>query len=141
MRVTLVVKNLVFAALMASPLALSIGSVWSALIAASGTREPATAWVLIALASMTMAINLHLSYLRPAMYAKLHGKSMEGYKHASGIPLIGSILAAIAVLVAWGKLLVAVASLVILFADTGSFVWLFAALARDRSFWSKSKNA
>ncbi|MDR2334859.1 MAG: hypothetical protein LBE61_15420 [Burkholderiaceae bacterium] len=141
MRFTLVVKNLVFAALMASPLALSIGSVWSALISASGTRELATAWVLIALAAMTMAINLHLSYLRPALYSMLHGKSMEGYKHASGIPLIGSILAAIAVLVAWGKLLVAVASLVILFADTGSVVWLFAALARDRSFWSESKNA
>jgi cobalamin synthase len=141
MRVTLVVKNFAFAGLMASPLMLSIGSAWSALIAPSDTREPATAWVLIALASMAMAINLHTSYLRPALYAKLHDKSMEGYKHASGIPLVGSILAAIAVLVAWGKLSVAAASLVILFADTGSVVWLFAALARDSSFWSETKSA
>lgn len=141
MRVPLVVKNLAFAGSMASPLVFSIGSAWNALIAPSGTREPATAWVLIALASMAMAINLHTSYLRPALYAKRHDKSMEGYKHASGIPLVGSILAAIAVLVAWGKLSVAAASLVILFADTGSVVWLFAALARDRSFWSESKSA
>ncbi|WP_143226055.1 hypothetical protein [Acidovorax sp. 56] len=138
MRVTLVVKNFAFSAFIASPLALSIGSVCSALIAPNDIREPATAWVLIALASMAMAMNLHLSFLRPALYAMLHGKSMKGYKHASGIPLVGSILVSIAVLVAWGKLSVAATSLLILFADTGSVVWLFAALARDRSFWSES---
>jgi hypothetical protein len=138
MRVKLVVKNFAVASLIASPLALSIGSACFALIAPNDTRVPATAWILIALASMAMAINLHLSFLRPALYARLHGKSMNGYKHASGIPLVGSILVAIAVLVAWGKLSVAATSLLILFADTGSVVWLFAALARDRSFWSES---
>lgn len=138
MRVSLVIRNSAIAVFIASPVALSLGSVYSALLAPNDIREPATAWVLIALASMATAINLHLSFLRPALYAMLHGKSMKGYKHASGIPLVGSILVSIAVLVAWGKLSVAATSLLILFADTGSVVWLFAALARDRSFWSES---
>lgn len=141
MRVTLVAKNLAIAAFIASPVALSLGSVCFAWIAPNNIREPATAWVLIALASMAMAMNLHLSFLRPALYAMRHGKSMNGYKHASGIPLVGSILVAIAVLVAWGNLSVAATSLLILVADTGSVVWLFAALVRDRSFWREPSGA
>ena len=135
MRATLIVKNLAVVALIASPVVLTIGSASSALIATNDTREPAAAWILIALASTVAAINLYLSFLRPAWYAKCHGNALEGYKHISGIPLIGSILTAIAVTAAWGKLLVAVASLLLLLVDTGSVVWLLAAIGRDRSFW------
>jgi hypothetical protein len=82
-------------------------------------------------------MNAHLSYVRPALYARRHGNSLEGYRFVSGIPLVGSVFAAIGVLAAWGELLVAAAGMLLLLIDTGGVLYLLVTLTRDRSLWRR----
>jgi hypothetical protein len=133
-----IVSNVTVVAFLALPLVLVFLSGWSGFFGAASVESNVTCWVLIVLASVVAAVSLYLSFLRPFLYAKRHGNATEGYRHVSGIPIVGSIFAALAVLVAWGQMSVAAAGLTVLLVDTGGVVWLLSALSHDRSFWERA---
>ena len=132
MRAKSIVSSLTVVAFLVLPLVLVCLSGWSAFFGSASVQSYVACWVLIALASVVAVLNLYLSFLRPVLYAKRHANSSKGYRHASGIPMVGSIFTALAVLAAWGQMQVAAAGLALLLADTGSVVWLLAVLSRDR---------
>lgn len=138
MRAKIAFRNFAVIALLVLPLVLVLLSGWSAFFGSSSPCSYVVCWVLIALASIVAVLNLYLSLLRPFLYAKRHGNSLEGYRKISGISVVGSILAALAVLAAWGQMSVAAVGLALLLADTGGVVWLLAILSRDRSFWERA---
>lgn len=128
--------NVALVAVFVSPLALALISGCAAIASVEGTKLGLLCWIFLALASAVALLNLYLAFLRPVLYAKRHAGSSDGYKHASGIPVIGSILTAAAILAGWGQMPVAVASLFLLLADVGGTVWFLAIMSRDSSFWT-----
>ncbi len=138
MHAKIIVGNLIAVALLVLPLVLVFLSGWSAFSGPTDVKFYVACWVLIALATIVATLNLYLAFLRPFIYGKRHGNSSEGYRHVSGVPLVGSICAALAVLTAWGQMSVAAAGLALLLVDTGGVVWLLLALSRDRSFWERA---
>ena len=137
---TVIFRNLAFIGILALPVGITIFSGFSAFAEMSATRSPTLSWLLVALALAVVALNLFTSLVRPALYARRNSGSLHGYRNVSGVPIVGSILAAFAVLFAWGHIFVASACLLILLADTGGVVWLLVALSRDASFWSGRRN-
>jgi len=135
-----IVRSVAVVVLVSSPIALTILSAWSS-AGLQNERPHVMCWVFIALGAAVSLVNAHLSFVRPMLYARRHGRSLVGYRFVSGVPLIGSILAALAVLAAWGHLLVAVLSLLLLLTDTGGVVSLLVALSRGRSFWRSKRVA
>jgi hypothetical protein len=60
---------------------------------------------------------------------------MAGYRHTSGLPLVGTGLVVIGGLVGLGDWVAAVLGLIALAIDTGGSVWFLVATWRDASFW------
>ncbi len=78
--------------------------------------------------------NVYLSIGRPWLYRRRRG-SMEGYRHVSGIPLVGSLLVVAAGVVGFGLGVTAVIGLLALALDPGGLPWFLVATWRDESFW------
>jgi hypothetical protein len=60
---------------------------------------------------------------------------MEGYRHVSGIPGLGTIFAILACAVGFGSDVAAMLALAALVLDTGGLPWFVWATWSDKSFW------
>jgi len=134
-------RNLAFIGILSLPVGLTIFSGYSAFVDTSVPRSATLSWLLVALALAVVALNLFTSFVRPGLYVRRNNGSLHGYRNVSGVPIVGSILATLAVLFAWGHIFVAFACLLILLTDTGGAVWLLIVLSRDASFWREQRNA
>lgn len=141
MRSSVILRNLTFIGILSLPVGLTIFSGYSAFVDTSVPRSATLSWLLVALALAVVALNLFTSFVRPALYVRRNNGSLHGYRNVSGVPIVGSILATLAVLFAWGHIFVASACLLILLTDTGGAVWLLIVLSRDASFWREQRNA
>jgi hypothetical protein len=77
--------------------------------------------------------NLWLSFGRP-MYWHWRHPTAE-YKHASGAPLVGNVLAVGALVVGFSALGASSLSLVALLVDVGGAPWFVALTWRQQAFW------
>ncbi len=83
-------------------------------------------------------LNVHTSWVRPYVYKALHG-NLEGYKFISGIPMLGSLAAFVALWHcgnSWTTIAVVISILVL---DTGGIPWFIIATWRDDSLWGKTE--
>ena len=94
------------------------------------------ACILLVLSASIVLLNGYLSFARPILYATRHKNSLEGYKYVSGVPLVGTILVALAILFTWGSATVAMIGIVLLLVDTGGSIVFLLCVARDKSFWT-----
>jgi hypothetical protein len=78
------------------------------------------------------ALNFHLSFVRPILHTRVGG-SLEGYKHVSGLPMIGSFLVVAGGLLGFGSRLCAGLGFLALAVDTGGCLWLLITLWRNPS--------
>jgi hypothetical protein len=62
---------------------------------------------------------------------------MDGYRHVSGFPMIGTVLLSLGAVFSFGAIGSALIGLVAFALDTGGSVWFVTATWRDRSFWDK----
>jgi len=79
--------------------------------------------------------NFYLSFIRPRLFW-LRRRSMDGYRHVSGLPMIGTVLLTLGALFGFGAIgsaLIGVGAFVL---DTGGSVWFLVCTWRDRSFWA-----
>lgn len=137
MRNSVIIRNLALIGALALPLGLALCSGYSAFIGTSFAKPATVSWILVVFGLAFVALNAFISFVRPTLYARRNSGSLEGYRNVSVFPIVGSILATIAVLFAWGHIFVTSACLLILLADTGGVVWILVALSRDASFWSE----
>mgnify|MGYP001812150322 CR=1 FL=1 len=85
-------------------------------------------------AGLIALLNFYLSFVRGHLYLKRHG-SRDGYRHISGVPLIGTVLVLIGAALGFGDVPTAVLGLIVMSVDTGGSVWFLIATWRDASFW------
>lgn len=100
-------------------------------------RTPYSSVAGISLASISLviaAVNVWLSFIRPSLWKYSHG-TMDGFRHASGIPGLGTIFAILACVIGFGSDLSAMLALVALVVDTGGLPWFVWATWSDSSFW------
>lgn len=80
------------------------------------------------------ALNSYLSFARPLLY-RLRQSSMEGYRHVSGAPLIGTVFVLAAGVAGFGELPATIVALVAAIIDTGGLPWFLISTWRDESLW------
>jgi hypothetical protein len=115
-----------------SPLALLLASV-AVGIARSQQEYFAGVGFMIA-AFIVAALNFYLSFIRPRVFSSRHG-SMDGYRHVSGFPMIGTLLLTIGALLGFGAIGSALFGVAAFALDTGGSAWFLISTWRDRSFW------
>jgi hypothetical protein len=106
---------------------------------AAGWFWPRTSPIGVALAVLAvpvLVLNLTLAFVRPVVYRLRHG-SMDGYRHVSGLPLIGNLFAVAGAVVGFGDWRAAGVALFATVCDTGSMTWLAVVIWRDPSFWDE----
>ncbi|MFN4118051.1 hypothetical protein [Acidovorax sp.] len=135
MRLRLLIRNVSLIALLLSPLFLTVGSLIYGLMSSGLVRGGAWSVSVLGLAGAFAALNLYLSFIRPWIYSLQTSGSMDGYKRASGAPLVGTLLVVISVMMGFGDWAIAAGGLLILALDVGGTPWFLAAVSRDRSFW------
>lgn len=91
-------------------------------------------WPLL-ISGPVVALNLHCSFVRSIVYRRRVG-SLDGYRHVSGIPMIGWIGLILALLAGWGAPGTAAVGLVLCFLDTGGLFWFLVAVWRDPTFFA-----
>jgi hypothetical protein len=111
-----------------SPVLLLVAS----LVRASDAPHPVGLAVMLAALAIA-GVNLYLS-LRTGIYQRKHG-SLDGYKHISGFPLIGSVLIIVAAIASFGSVPSAVLGLIAVALDTGGLAWFVIGTWNDASFW------
>lgn len=84
----------------AAPVLLLVASMVSAVIA--GDRPDAIRSVAMVVAIVIAALNFYLSAVRPLVFRRRNG-SLDGYKHISGIPVIGSLVVVAGAVVGFGS--------------------------------------
>jgi hypothetical protein len=84
-------------------------------------------------------LNAYLSFGRGLLYSWRHG-GMDGYRHVSGLPGIGTLLVTLAAILNFGGTYTAVIGLVVLVMDTGGLPWFLIATWRDRGLWDGEMN-
>ena len=114
------------------PLALLFASVIVG-VTHSQQSHLAAVGVMIA-AAVVAAVNFHLSFIRPRLYSLRRG-SMDGYRHVSGIPIIGTLLLSIGAMLGFGAVGSALIGIGAFALDTGGSVWFVIATWHDHSFW------
>ena len=115
-----------------SPLVLLCGSVLYGL--SHGGQLRAAGLVAELLALLVAGLNFYLSFVRGALHERRKG-SREGYRHVSGLPMIGTLLVVLGVFLGFGSIGSSVLGIVSVAADTGGSVWLLVATWRDTSLW------
>ena len=114
------------------PLALLFASI---IVGIVRSQRPHFASVgLIAAASVVAALNFYLSFIRPRLFSLSRG-SMDGYRHVSVFPVIGTALLSLGAVFSFGAIGSALIGVVVFALDTGGPVWFVIATWRDRSFW------
>ena len=105
-----------------------------------GLANPHEAWTGTTLAGIGAGVgllNLWLSYGRPWLHLA-RGRDLGTYRHASGLPLLGTLLSLCACLASFGSVPTAALGLFALAIDTGGTPWFLAATWNDESFWAGS---
>ena len=87
-------------------------------------------------AALLAALNFYLSFIRPPVFRLLHG-SMDGFRHVSGIPMIGTLLVVLGGVFGFGAVGTALLGLACIGFDTGGSVWFLIATWRDGSLWDR----
>jgi hypothetical protein len=85
-------------------------------------------------ALVVVVFNLHTSYFRALLYRWRHGR-MDGFRFASGMPLIGTIFILIESILGFGSLYTSLLVLLAYVLDTGGFPWLLVMTWRDDGVW------
>ena len=99
-------------------------------------RGPSWSLALGAVATALAGLNFYLSFIRGRRFKARHG-SLEGYRHVSGIPAIGTLLVVIAGITGFGQTETALVGLAAMLLDTGGSLWFVVQTWRDTSFWDK----
>jgi len=94
--------------------------------------------LLAVLAAFLVGFNLYTSFLRPWMFRRAHG-GFEGYQHASGAPVLGSVLIGIASLLLPSSIWIGVLLLVLYFVDPMGIC--VAAMVFLRECFSRNSNS
>jgi hypothetical protein len=115
-----------------SPLLLLAASLCHGLAGHNRWRPLGLVAELIAL--LVGGLNFYLSFVRGRLYQRRTG-SLDGYRHVSGLPMIGNLLTILGVLLGFGSIVPALMGLAAVFVDTGGTVWFVACTWRDASFW------
>jgi len=123
-------------ALCFSPLILLLCSAVVALVRSE--RRPFAAIGFIVGALLFACLNFYLSFIRPWWLRRRHG-SLDGIRHVSGLPIIGTILVLLGGVLGFGAMGTALLGLVAVTLDTGGAPWFLIATWRDSSFWDSSK--
>jgi hypothetical protein len=95
---------------------------------------PRIAWGFLILSMLIGVLNFYLSFLRPLFWQKKHG-SMRDYRFISGLPVIATLGACVAILTGFGSAIIAGLAIVVLAIDAGGFPWFVAATWSDQSLW------
>ena len=133
-----VIRGILLVAILLLPLVLGLASLMVAWRGQLSVNVGQAVRILLVLSASIALLNGYLSFGRPILYATRHKNSLEGYKHVSGIPVVGTVLTALAIAFAWGSASVAMIGILLLLVDTGgSFVFLLV-VARDKSFWTEA---
>ncbi|AKV02304.1 hypothetical protein AKJ09_08967 [Labilithrix luteola] len=82
------------------------------------------------------ALNFHLSFVRGLLYRRATG-SLDGYRHVSGLPMVGTLLVVIGTLLGFGSAVCAAIGLLAIGIDTGGLVWFLIATWKDSSLWDR----
>lgn len=129
-------RRTVGAVLCLSPLALLV---CSAIAVLTGTERQSFAAVGFIVAALFFALlNFHLSFVRPRMLLQRYG-SLDGIRHVSGIPIIGTILVLLGGIFGFGSLGTALLGIAALALDTGGSPWFLIATWRDSSLWDATR--
>lgn len=115
-------------ALALTPLAVTIASFFFEFRFSEG-RFAWVGYALYAFAAFVCALNFYLSWVRYAFYRFRTG-SARGYRHVSGIPVVGDVIVVGLALVPASPLVSAL-TLVLIFLNSGSLFWLAVATLRD----------
>lgn len=89
------------------------------------------AWLALLVGGLISAINFYLSFCRYALH-RIRGGSRESYQWVSGIPVVGSLLVALALIAFHESPWILSAALVLITIDTGGIHWLLGALIYER---------
>jgi hypothetical protein len=79
-------------------------------------------------------LNFYLAFVRPRAYQRRRG-SLEGFRHVSGGPLLGTFLVVVSGVTAFGDWRAAAIGLTALALDTGGSPWFLIATWRDTGMW------
>jgi hypothetical protein len=114
------------------PLAFLIASL---AVGAIRRQQPSFAGIgLMIGAAVVAAFNCYLSFVRPHFFHLRHG-SMEGYRHVSGLPIIGTVLVLSGIVFGFGAIGTALIGTAAFVFDTGGSGWFVISTWRDRSLW------
>jgi len=119
--------GLIFAGL---PFAIASASIFSS----SDPLFPKIASVFAALAILFGILNFWIIFIRPTLWRLVH-RNEDGFKPASGIPILGTIFALAALFSGFGSNWIGVSVLVAVILDTGGISWFVFCTWADRSFW------
>jgi hypothetical protein len=97
-----------------------------------GSRTTGLGWMCVAL--MFGLCNSYLPFIRPRLFRWRNG-SLEQYRHASAIPVFGTILVLVGGLLGFGAVVTACAGLAAILLDTGGSFWFLLATWNDLSLW------
>lgn len=105
------------------------------LIVAASSLNGEFAGLGLALAGFVIGLlNAYLSFARPQLYLWRH-RSLDGYRHVSGVPAIGTLFVTMSGVGGFGELPTATIGLIALSLDTGGLPWFLIATWRDRQLW------
>ncbi len=93
------------------------------------------AMVLVVLSGLVGCLNMHLLFVKPWLYRRRHGGSLEGFRFVSGLPVVGTLLQAGACFMAFGSVPVGVCALLTALIDTCGVPWIPVLTWKDSSFW------
>ncbi len=114
-----------------SPVALLVVS---AVANRGGPRQSALGVGILLVGILVAFLNLYLSVVRPTIYRWWHG-SMVGYRHVSGLPVIGTLIIISGAIIGFGDWRAVALGAVALASDLGGLPWFLIATWRDRSLW------
>jgi hypothetical protein len=90
-------------------------------------------WFAVA-ALIVAAVNVYLSFVRPWLLLCRLG-SLEGIRHVSGFPVVGTVFATISGILGFGAAGTALVGLVAMALDTGGAPWFLASTWRQSDLW------
>ena len=100
-----------------------------------GRAAFAAAWWLVPGACI-VAVNLHLAILRPWWF-RLRRRSHSEYKHASGIPVVGTLALLPALAFGWGAAGTSLLGVALTMLDLAGPTWFLICTWRDTSLWDR----
>ena len=104
-------------------------------LAHRGALKPA-GLVFVALGAIIGALNFYLSFIRPYLYWRKRNLT-EPYRHISGFPVVGSLLAFAGGVVSFGSEPIALFALITIILDTGSPIRFLIVTWHDSSLWDE----